>query len=83
MSAAGALLITIPCLPVRRLAAPNGGGVTLVVRLSTLHPDNTAELMCAGHGDGTVHANHRPMILADEMDLDWSLLTITETRRSA
>ncbi len=43
----------------------------------TLHPDNTAELMSPVMEMGQFMRTTGPMILADEMDLDWSLVTIT------
>ena len=79
VSAAGALLITIP-VPPRSLSA-----ATRAMQASpswcvylTLRPDNTAELMSPVMEMGQFMRTTGPMILADEMDLDWSLVTITQ-----
>lgn len=77
-SAAGALLLTIP-LPPRSLSAATrtvGASPSWCVYL-TLHPDNTAELLSPVMEMGQFMRTTGSMILADEMDLDWSLLTIT------
>lgn len=78
VSAAGALLVTIP-LPPRSLSAATRAAEATpswCVYL-TLHPDNTAELMSPVMEMGQFMRTTGPMILADEMDLDWALVTVT------
>ncbi|HEY0682938.1 MAG TPA: molybdopterin cofactor-binding domain-containing protein [Steroidobacter sp.] len=78
VSAAGALLVTIP-LPPRSLSAATRAAEVAsswCVYL-TLHPDNTAVLMSPVMEMGQFMRTTGPMILADEMDLDWSLVTVT------
>ncbi len=79
VSAAGALLISIP-LPLRSLSAAARAveaSPSWCVYL-TLHPDNSAELMSPVMEMGQFMRTTGPMILADEMDLDWSRVTVTK-----
>lgn len=78
VSAAGALLISIPLPPRSSLAARTAGAQPAWYVYLTLHPDNTAELMSSVMEMGQFMRTTGPMILADEMDLDWSLVTITK-----
>jgi len=79
-TATGALLVSIPLPPrssllaaTRAVAASRNGYGQWSVYL-TIHPDNRVDLispiMDMGQGTRTVG----PMILADELDLDWSLI---------
>ncbi|MBM0107881.1 xanthine dehydrogenase family protein molybdopterin-binding subunit [Steroidobacter sp. S1-65] len=77
VSAAGALLVTIPLPPRSLSAATRAAEASTWCVYLTLHPDNTAELMSPVMEMGQFMRTTGPMILADEMDLDWSLLTIT------
>ncbi len=76
-SAAGALLISIPLPPRSLLAARAAEASSSWCVYLTLHPDNTAELMSPVMEMGQFMRTTGPMILADEMDLDWSLVTVT------
>lgn len=81
VSAAGALLISIP-LPPRSLSAATRAAEaspSWCVYL-TLHPDNTAELVSPVMEMGQFMRTTGPMILADEMDLDWSLVSFAKDR---
>ena len=77
LSAAGALLITIPLPPRSSLAARAVEASPSWCVYLTLHPDNTAELMSPVMEMGQFMRTTGPMILAEEMDLDWSRVTIT------
>ncbi|MFC4309045.1 molybdopterin cofactor-binding domain-containing protein [Steroidobacter flavus] len=77
VSAAGALLISIPLPPRSSLAARAAEASPSWCVYLTLHPDNTAELMSPVMEMGQFMRTTGPMILADEMDLDWSRVTIT------
>ncbi|GFE91522.1 xanthine dehydrogenase family protein molybdopterin-binding subunit [Steroidobacter agaridevorans] len=78
LSAAGALLISIPLPPRSSLAARTAGASSAWCVYLTLHPDNTAELMSPVMEMGQFMRTTGPMILADEMDLDWSRVTVTK-----
>lgn len=80
-TAAGALLATIPLPPRSSLLA-----ATRAVEASrsepgqwsvylTLHPDNRADLLSPVMEMGQFMRTTGPMMLADELDLDWSLIT--------
>lgn len=77
VSAAGALLISIPLPPRSSLAARTAGASPSWCVYLTLHPDNSAELMSPVMEMGQFMRTTGPMILADEMDLDWALVTVT------
>lgn len=77
VTAAGALLISIPLPPRSSLAARAAEASSSWCIYLTLHPDNTAELMSPVMEMGQFMRTTGPMILAEEMDLDWSLVTIT------
>jgi isoquinoline 1-oxidoreductase beta subunit len=76
-SAAGALLISIPLPPRSSLAARTVEASPSWCVYLTLHPDNSAELMSPVMEMGQFMRTTGPMILADEMDLDWSRVTLT------
>lgn len=77
VSAAGVLLITIPLPPRSSLAARAVEASSSWCVYLTLHPDNSAELMSPIMEMGQFMRTTGPMILADEMDLDWALVTIS------
>jgi isoquinoline 1-oxidoreductase beta subunit len=80
-TATGALLVSIPLPPRSSLLAATRAAEAPAHRHGqwsvylTIHPDNRVDLvspiMDMGQGTRTVG----PMILADELDLDWSLIT--------
>lgn len=78
VSAAGALLISIPLPPRSSLAARTAEASPSWCVYLTLHPDNTAELMSPVMEMGQFMRTTGPMILADEMDLDWSRVAVTK-----
>lgn len=76
---AGGLLLAIPLCPrlsgARTPAGDSAGGQWCVY--VTIRPDNTVEMVSPIMEMGQFMRTTGPMILADEMDLDWSLISFS------
>ncbi|HZD54027.1 MAG TPA: molybdopterin cofactor-binding domain-containing protein, partial [Woeseiaceae bacterium] len=74
-ASAGALLMTVSLYP-RTVGAKRVVGARWCVYV-TIHPDNTVTMQSPIMEMGQFMRTTGPMILADEMDLDWSLVRFT------
>jgi len=78
-ASAGALLMTIPLYPRIALASDKvmksaGGQWSVYV---TIHPDNTVTMVSPIMEMGQFMRTTGPMMIADEMDLDWSQISFS------
>lgn len=75
-ASAGALLLTIPLYPRKGLANGKAASAQWSIYV-TVHPTNKVTMISPIMDVGQFMRTTGPMILADEMDLDWSLISFS------
>ena len=78
--AGGGLLIglVVPDLLAQRAGGPGGGALLAPNTYITINPDNTFTIIAKNPETGQGIKTALPMLIADELDVDWSQVTIKQ-----